>query len=1425
MIVVPSLHPAALLRGGDDSGLLKFEQTVIDDLKKAKRLTLSKPQWDESIIHKRDAVGRLVNIMPTADEAVQFLTNALGTTCAVDVETTGETPLACRLICVGVGSTNGTIMCIPFLSKGGVPYWSAHDQQRVREALARLLADQGTAKLFHNAPFDTVVLWSHGMPVAGDLYDTMSAHHVTDGELPHALAYVSSRYLDSRYWKDDVKGDLGWLDLPDETLRIYNCLPGHTTVIMANGKPARIDQLVRSKSTALVRCLVGGKIVNRQVKGWYRSRVKNQEWWSIKLAHAVGNRALVSTPDHRVFTDRGWLEAQKVRRGDRVAIDEKRLHPMQRNALIGTLLGDTSLKVSPAFRARFFDAPGYSFVGAHVEQPLSELKACFLGVPLKARSVEVGFGKKTRREIYEFRSNNLHQLSDLAELLYDRDGTRRLRLEALEATGPIGLAWWFMDDGCRQNGQVDRRLNAGKRGGRMRSKDTVTIAACRYPQADVQAAVGWFRELFGPTWAGKDRVIRLGREATEKFVDLVGAYVPNEMRRKLPRDYEAPPFEPGLYRDWQQTHPCGQIVWSTVLESKSFRPSRKDKGDRFKWDTRWCIDVDEAANFFTSQGLVHNCRDVLTTLRVAEPLHAEVIKLGLWHLYREEIDCSMLMARATVRGIPVDYERRDSTAQEFDKKGQPTGYYVGLGPTLRLKMDQALWTLRAIAGTNEFDPGKALHLRWLLFQHLQLPILKMTPSGQAPATDKEAMVMLTIAATNETQKAAIKALADFRTAQKMLSTFVEGLPILGDGRLHGSWRLSAVTGRFTSSPNCLDGETEVLTRSGWVKLPDLARGVEVMQWTLPNFASETGTLNFVVPTEYVETTSDVITTISNQHLDLVTTPDHRTVLQRRDGKFEVVPASEVVEDRKVHHAGSYNGSGLSWASQAMLAIVAATQADGFKHDLQYGKLRFKFDKKRKCDRLRGALQTSGIQFSEVVRHEHGRIRTEFKVDRCEASALVHSLLTDQKVFGQWILDLSREQLDWFVEELWHWDGSFTRKNNYSSSDRTNAEWAQTALALSGRRARMRVYRSSKASAVTKDNYQVDSVGYHYSWTTNSKRETRACQPTRFYCVSVPSSFLLVRRGQNVAVTGNCQNWPKKLKAMFGNSQIRTPRGDLGTFTGVDLSQAELRGVAYFASDKRLLEMYRLGLNVHSVNAALIFKRKPQAGHKDMDQKTADYCRQLIPQLLAGQDFDLFPEMSDTQWGPTRTLTKNDTFGRIYGAEDETVYNVHKSKRDPDTNAVLFPNLRIADTEATGVIWRNLNKDIVKWWSRIQAQVRARGYAQCPVSGRIRWYRGGYKRTEILNWNIQTLIASVMNKRMLRIQAVYDQETGGEAQIIQQVHDALNSEVPRGYAARSMEVKRMILSEPFSLRVDPQTVYPQAELPPDKPTEGNWLNEV
>ncbi len=383
---------------------------------------------------------------------------------------------------------------------------------------------------------------------------------------------------------------------------------------------------------------------------------------------------------------------------------------------------------------------------------------------------------------------------------------------------------------------------------------------------------------------------------------------------------------------------------------------------------------------------------------------------------------------------------------------------------------------------------------------------------------------------------------------------------------HTRFGFANTTRTTSSSPNCFDGATEVLTRGGWCRFDALADGVEIAQW-------HDGQIDFVLPEVVIRRPhrGDLVRVHTQEQIDLLMTPDHRCLLQhRKTGALRVFRADEYPSDWKQLHGGEHRGGRIS-LPPALLTMVLAYQADGSDHAA--GGIRFGFTKARKIERLRAALAELGWQHTEPT-------PGNFYLGVNNPAVADLRQLAPEKKLAPWLLDLDWAGLCHVCDEIWQWDGCATQQNHYASCHRSNADLVQALLALRGWRARQRVYLGSVSPS-----YQVDVVRRDYSLTTNRQID-RVPWDGMVYCATVPSGFLLIRRGQNVAVTGNCQNFRKKA----GIRECIVPRG--GAFVDTDFTGVELSALAQICvnlhGDRRMADRINSGVDMHAeVGAELL----------------------------------------------------------------------------------------------------------------------------------------------------------------------------------------------------------------------------------------------
>lgn len=248
--ILPMLHPASFFK----NQVMAF--AGIEDWKKAVRVqregpTLVHPvieewQWRPSVTDVRAYFWDMGG--PEVPDPGPW---------SIDFEAT----LAREVVCLGIWSchepTRHRGICIPFLSQGGVRYWSASDESAVLGMVRDFFVDPRRAKIGQNTvgydtgypPFNSRALLktAWGIDVGGLVGDTMVAHHVCFSELKHSLAFQASIATDLGPYKEELwdaeadeeeDDEADWtriLERPDEKVRKYNLKDAFAQAVCWNG--------------------------------------------------------------------------------------------------------------------------------------------------------------------------------------------------------------------------------------------------------------------------------------------------------------------------------------------------------------------------------------------------------------------------------------------------------------------------------------------------------------------------------------------------------------------------------------------------------------------------------------------------------------------------------------------------------------------------------------------------------------------------------------------------------------------------------------------------------------------------------------------------------------------------------------------------------------------------------------------------------------------------------------------------------------------------------------------------------------------------------------------------------------------------------------------------------------------------------------
>ncbi len=178
----------------------------------------------------------------------------------------------------------------------------------------------------------------------------------------------------------------------------------------------------------------------------------------------------------------------------------------------------------------------------------------------------------------------------------------------------------------------------------------------------------------------------------------------------------------------------------------------------------------------------YSCEDADMTWQLRAHFEPQLEALQLARLFREiEMPLIEVLAEMEWNGIAIDVPWFASLKERFERE--------------RRRVEQEIY----VAAGEEFNINSNPKLREILFEKLQLPVLKRTPTG--PSTD--ASVLQQLADEGHTLPVL---LMEYRELSKLESTYIDALPAYvhpETHRVHTSFsQTTAATGRLSSSePN------------------------------------------------------------------------------------------------------------------------------------------------------------------------------------------------------------------------------------------------------------------------------------------------------------------------------------------------------------------------------------------------------------------------------------------------------------------------------------------------------------------------------------------------------------------------------------------------------------------------------------------------
>ena len=320
--------------------------------------------------------------------------------------------------------------------------------------------------------------------------------------------------------------------------------------------------------------------------------------------------------------------------------------------------------------------------------------------------------------------------------------------------------------------------------------------------------------------------------------------------------------------------------------------------------------------------------------------------------------------------------------------------------------------------------------------------------------------------------------------------------------------------RWFAAKACVPTNSEVLTRSGWVRIGDIEVGDEIACADINNLHISFEEVYDKVPIRQQDTYTNNGLTATKDHR-MVYTIQNRTPYRIDDYKHLLNSGNQIY----IPTAGHIDEYGIN-VTDDMIRFFVAVQADGhYMYDRRvdgsksYYGLEFHLRKERKIERIKDILYACGFEWVERTK---GDGSTSIRIYNSHDVNVVTDICEDflcNKNFTWELLNMSEDQAHVFIDELLLWDGC-EAGSLYASSCKENLDIVSAIAAVNGIGSRF------AGSNVYFGGRPYITLGKEPNSTKRNSRRNNGYK-TEVTCVSVKTGIFLMRQNGKTFITGNC----------------------------------------------------------------------------------------------------------------------------------------------------------------------------------------------------------------------------------------------------------------------------------------------------------------
>lgn len=386
------------------------------------------------------------------------------------------------------------------------------------------------------------------------------------------------------------------------TTKIDGCM-SYRMPVETNIGALPIGKIVNEKLDVLVRSYnqTTGLISYNKILAYHKYK-RDRDMYRIYIGargygHSNKEKYIECTDNHQLLTKAGWKEAKDIKPDD-IVYHYSDVYPYEiKQLILGSLLGDACISnntESGNYRSVYFTQ-------SEKQIDYFNYKKQFLG--------KYAIGERTRVSGYGSLMHDIHtptnlELSDYLNKNCLRNNKKTVTNEWAYDIDPLGLAFWYMDDGSLSNRETTLKCRIHLNTQGFSIEEIKILCDMLKNKFNISTTIG-NKDTY------KGYVIIIDAANTERFCSLIAPYICDSMKYKLPAYYEGFPC---VYAN-ANFDVVGGLVESRVKDVQNITEiinTRKGDTDSYVYD----LTVENDSTYFVHNILVHNTSSTYILERV-----------------------------------------------------------------------------------------------------------------------------------------------------------------------------------------------------------------------------------------------------------------------------------------------------------------------------------------------------------------------------------------------------------------------------------------------------------------------------------------------------------------------------------------------------------------------------------------------------------------------------------------------------------------------------------------------------------------------------------------------------------------------------------------------------------------------------------------